>query len=255
MKYKKLLVLITCLLFVTVAVFCFASAFKVTDIDLHVTTVQGSSEDVKDACAKYLSQYENKNLTFVKKDKIERDLSSLSGYIEVVSVKKEFPNKISVNVREKAENLVIYNGENYYSLDLDFCVLAKKQGVENNLKNGNNLLIKLDYSDYLSDVEVGKPLKIYDGKLLEMMKASAPIVNNFKGSLSFVSFTAKTEGHDSKTITLNMKEGCTFKILKADVETELKLNATYEFYLALENKGVGDYVAVLGDDGNISIRQ
>lgn len=254
MKYKKLLVLITCLLFVTVAVFCFASAFKVTDIELKVTAVEGSSENIETKCSAVLVEYENKNLIFVNKDRIGSKLSALSGYIEVVSVEKEFPNKISVTVKERVESFVIKNGDDYYAMNLDFVVLNKKQSVANNL-GGNNLLIKLDYSDYSSDIKVGKSLQVYDENLLKIMKDSAPMLNAVKGSIDSVSYSLKSEGREAKVITLKMKEGCVFKILKADEETELKLNATYDFYLSLENKGVNEYVTVLGDDGKISIRQ
>ena len=50
----------------------------------------------------------------------------------------------------------------------------------------------------------GEKLKVYDSNLFEMMKTTAPIVNNFKGSLESVSFTTKTEGHYLKTITLDL---------------------------------------------------
>ena len=68
MKYKKLLVFITCLLFVTVAVFCLASAFRVTDIDLNSTTVVGSNEDITSKCNDELLKYKYQNLLFVNTD-------------------------------------------------------------------------------------------------------------------------------------------------------------------------------------------
>ena len=52
-----------------------------------------------------------------------------------------------------------------------------------------------------------------------------------------------------------MKEGVLFTLLKADEQTVLKLTATHDFYVALENKGVGEYITVLKADGNISITQ
>ncbi|MBO7215347.1 MAG: hypothetical protein J6V66_07665, partial [Clostridia bacterium] len=84
MKYKKLLVLITCLLFVTVAIFCFASAFKVTDIELETITVDGSNENVSELAKDYLDDYNAKNLLFISKNAIISDLESLSGYLSVV---------------------------------------------------------------------------------------------------------------------------------------------------------------------------
>ncbi|MBQ3235717.1 MAG: FtsQ-type POTRA domain-containing protein [Clostridia bacterium] len=255
MKYKKLLVLITCLLFVTVAVFCFASAFKVTDIELNVSTVSGSSENIDGLSENYLKNYKGKNLIFVNKKTIESDLTKLSGYLSVVSIDKAFPNKISVTVKEKSEQFAIKSGNDYYVLDGEFCVLNKKQTQNNNVTGGSNLLVNLSTSDYSSDIKIGEKLKFYDGELEAMISSSLAVLNEYKNDLSSVDFTVRKDGLSYKSITLNMKEGVTFTILKADDKTVDKLNATYTFYLALENKGEGSYITVLGDDGNISIRQ
>ena len=98
MKYRRLLVIMTCLLFVTVAFFCVTSAFKIKDVELSVTTVEGSNEGVKDLSTNLLKEYEDKNLLLVNIDEIEERLSALSGYIEVEKVEKQFPNKLSGNV-------------------------------------------------------------------------------------------------------------------------------------------------------------
>lgn len=255
MKYKKLLVLITCLLFITVAVFCFASAFKVTDVELKVTSINGSNENIEGLVKDYLEEYEGKNLTFVKKDKIKSDISSLSGYIEVVSVEKNFPNKIAVEVKEKREVFAINLGSDYYALDKSFCVLAKKNDLKNNVTSENNLLIKLSLSDYDSSLVVGNVLSTYDNSLLTMLKSASSLLETYKNSLEYVEFTLKKEGLEYKTIVLKMKEGVSFTLLKADEQTVLKLTATHDFYVALENKGVGEYITVLKADGNISITQ
>ena len=52
-----------------------------------------------------------------------------------------------------------------------------------------------------------------------------------------------------------MKEGVTFNILKADEQILEKLQVTYAFYSSLENKGVGEYITVLEDGGNITVKQ
>ena len=52
-----------------------------------------------------------------------------------------------------------------------------------------------------------------------------------------------------------MKEGVCFKILKANEQTELKINKTLEFYQNLSNKGAGEYVTVLENNGNITVKQ
>ena len=255
MKYKKLLVFITCLLFVTVAVFCLASAFKVTDIELNVTVVEGSDEGVTAKCEQELLKYKDKNLLFVNTDKIGESLSDLSGYVDVVEVKKVFPNKLSISVNERVEAFSIFNGEKYYALDKAFNVLSEKQSLKNNVSGIDNVEIKLSLSDFSTDVKVGKKLEIYDDNTFTYLTLCADKLYEIKDSLKSVTVTVKKEGISYKAITLEMKEGVVFTLLKADENTVEKLNATYEFYLALENKGAGKYITVLEDNGNISIKQ
>lgn len=253
MKYKKLLVFITCLLFVTVAVFCFASAFKVTDVEVKVTTVDGSSENIDGLCGNYLKRYEGKNLIFVNTDNITSDLTSLSGYLSVVSVEKQYPNKILVTVKEKVEKFVIASSNAYYALDGDLCVLKQKSDVKNNVDGSSNLLIKLSLSDYSQDLKVGQTLNVYDGVLLSLISSSKDALYERKTDLVSVEFTTKIDGLSNKRIIIKTKEGSTFTILKADEKTSEKLAYTFSFYDSLSNKGVGDYETVLKDDGNISV--
>ena len=67
--------------------------------------------------------------------------------------------------------------------------------------------------------------------------------------------TVKKDGVYSRTLTLKMKEGVTFNVLKADEQILEKLKATYEFYSALDNKGYGEYITVLEVGGNITVKQ
>ena len=255
MKYKKLLVFITCLLFVTVAVFCLASAFRVTDIDLNSTTVVGSNEDITSKCNDELLKYKDQNLLFVNTDEISEKLSSLSGYIDVVEVKKVFPNKLSITVKEKVEVFTLCVGDKYYALDKSLVVISEKQSLKNNVSNCDNVEIKFSLSDYSTTINARKALNIYDSDTVSYLKNCAESLYAIKDSLQSVSITVKKDGIFNRALTLNMKEGVSFTLLKADEKTLEKIDATYAFYLALDNKGAGEYITVLEDNGNISIKQ
>ena len=254
MKYKKLLVLVTCLLFVTVAVFCLASAFKVTDIELNVESVENSPENVSSLCGEELIKYDGANLLFLSVDKIKDGLSNLSGYVEVIDVKKEFPNKISVTVKERVEAFTIFVNDKYYALDSSFTVLSEKQSNVNNVSGIENVLIEFSLSDVDTNLKVGKSLKIFDDATATYLKNSATALSDIKGSLQKLSVSVRKDGVSYKTLTLKMKEGVVINLLKADEMTVEKLNATYEFYLALENKGFGEYITVLEDNGKITVK-
>lgn len=253
MKYRKLLVLITCLLFVTVAVFCFASAFKVKEIELNATTVSGSSENIEEKVSNYLERYSNKNLLFIDEEDIKKGIISISGYVELISVEKVMPNKIVVDVCEKLECFSFVNGSNYYALDSKLNVLAKKEDLLNNVDKNPNVLLTLSSSDYNSNVELSKQLSVFDGKTLNALLLSSNILFENREDLSEVIVTTKRDGYTYRTFTLKMKEGVEFIIYNVVDETLLKLAKTFEYYEKLSNKGSGTYNVVLSDNGEILI--
>lgn len=255
MKYKKLLVFITCLLFVTVAVFCLTSAFKVTDIELSVESVENSPENVSQLCQDELIKYKDENLLFLDVNAVKNNLSKLSGYIEVVDVKKAFPNKIMVTVKERVEAFSILVNGKYYALDTDFNVLSQKTSNTNNVTSNDNVVLEVALSDFDTNIKVGDKLKIYDGATASYLSACSNALYSIKGGLQKVTVSVKKDGISYKTLTLKMKEGVSFSLLKADEKTVEKINATYEFYTLLENKGFGEYITVLEDNGEITVKQ
>ncbi len=221
MKYKKLLVIMTCLLFVTVAVFCFASAFKITDVELNYNVIQGSNENVKEKCSEYLENYKDKNLVFIDTKKLRGELFSLSGYVEVVSVEKVFPNKLSVTVMERPEVFSLKVGDDFYALDYNFNVLAKKQDIKNNVYGYDNVVLDLNPADYDNNFTIGSSLKMRDADTDAYLKSSLSFIYSIRDNLVKVSVTTKKDGVKYKTLTLHMREGVTFTILKANELSEL----------------------------------
>lgn len=255
MKYKKLLVFITCLLFLTVAVFCFASAFRITDIELNVKSLQDSNEDISNSCYAELKKYDGKNLVFLNTRDVENGLKKLSGYIEVESVKKEFPNKLTVKVKERAEVFSLKVGEDYFALDKNFNVLSKKTSLVNNVDGADNILLNISVADFNTNLRVGERLKVYDENTFSYLTEVAPTLNLLRKDLYSVTVTVKKDGIEYKTLTLKMREGVSFTIVKADAFTIEKINKTYEFYTALQNKGEGSYITVREDNGSVTVKQ
>ncbi len=255
MKYKKLLVLMTCLLFVTVAIFCFASAFKITDVELNYNVITGSNEKIDEKCSEYLESCKDKNLVLLNVDKVKEELSSLSGYVDVVSVDKVYPNKLSVTIFERPEAFSIAVGDGYYSLDSNLNVLAQKTDAKNNVFGYDNVVLELNPADFDVNLKVGKRLVMRDLETDSYLKLSSTLIYSMRDNLVKVSVTTKKDGVKYKTLTLHMREGVTFTILKANEMTLEKLQKTFDFYKDLSNKGYGEYITVLEDSGNITIKQ
>lgn len=256
MKYKRLLVLITCLLFVTVAVFCFTSAFKVKDVELEVSVVSGSAQNVKELCTQNLSKYEDENLLFVDENEIRNELLKLSGYIEVNEVTKTYPNKIFVKVTERKESFVIDGGDKSYAIDLNLNVLSEKSSSLNNVDGKPNVILEFNLSDFnSSSITVGSKIEIFDASTKEYLIPSLSKIFERRENVEKASVLVKKDGHDFKRVVLKMREGVIINIDNANVSFEDKLKTAFEFYDALSNKGIGEYFVVLEDGGNITVKE
>ena len=64
MKYKKLLLFVTVLFFITVSTICFSALFKVVDVSVDATVVSNSNEQILEKTELVLNEYNGKNLVF-----------------------------------------------------------------------------------------------------------------------------------------------------------------------------------------------
>ncbi len=259
MKYKRLLILVTCLFFVTVLIFSTAMLFSVREISVNSTLLNGSNEGVDVKTNEVLKDYEGKNLLFISEKEIKNNLLKTSGYIEVVSIKKNFPNKLEVVVKEKKESFALFYNDKYYVLDSSLTVLKECSENKNNVDEQPNVLLELNVADFgQASLKVGSTLDIYDLATKNYLTNCAQKLVLNRQNLNKVSISVYKDGYNYKTMTLKMREGVVFNVLKANVQTELKLDKTYEFYndltLPQGNKSEGVYfVSILEATGEVVI--
>ena len=147
MKYKRLLVFVTSMIFFTALVICFFAMFKTAEIYVDVNAVSGSNEQVADKVQALLEDKEGKNLLFISTEEIEREINGASSYAKVSKIVKKYPNKLEVYVEERVEKFAIYYGDKYYALDNEFHVLSESDKNANNIDEKPNLLINFDIAD------------------------------------------------------------------------------------------------------------
>ena len=250
MKYRRLLVIITCLLFVTVAFFCVTSAFKIKDVELSVTSIENSSENVKGLATDYL-----KNLLFSNPKNIKKDLENLSGYLSVEKVEKQFPNKLAVTVTERKEAFAIAYGEEYLIVDKNLTLLEKRSSHLNNVDQNRNIVLNLTLADYnVEELEVGKQIAFYDAPTKTYLLGATQSLFELREDLLSVTVTVKKDGFYSRTLTLKMAEGVVFNVEKANEHFDLKLQETIRFYNELPLKTSGEYHTVYEDGGKVTVK-
>ncbi|MBR6737630.1 MAG: FtsQ-type POTRA domain-containing protein [Clostridia bacterium] len=255
MKYKRLLVIMTCLLFITVAVFCVTSAFKITDVELSVTTIESSSENVKELATNHLKEYEGKNLLFVKTDSVKQELESLSGYLSVEKVEKQFPNKLTVVVKERRETFSILFGSEYLAVDNELRLLDRRSSALNNVDGITNIILKMSTADYnVQKLEIGKVIEVYDQTTKTYLLGALEGLSNLRENVKEITVTVKKDGFYARTLTLKMTEGVVFNIEKANEHYAIKLQATLDFYNELSLKTTGVYYTVYQDGGSVTVK-
>lgn len=259
MKYKRALIFVTILFFVTVLIFASSMLFRIGEIEVKGNVISNSSENVLSKAESALSQFKGKNYVFTSAKSVQSAVENSSSYAKVVSVKKSFPNKIVVEVKERKEALCLVYNSKYYVLDEELTVLKIADNNANNLDGLKNVELNLNVADYgQAELKVGNVLNIYDAVTSNYLKSSIAKLTNNRANIESVLIEVKRDGIAYNRLTLTMREGVTFRIQKAHESTLLKLDKAFEFYseltLPIGNKGEGEYfVYILESTGEVTV--
>ncbi len=246
MKYKRVLIFVTILFFITVLIFSSSMLFSVNEIEVKGSTISNSNEDVLSKTEEVVTLYKGKNYVFINENKISKEIEASSPYVKVVSVKKIFPNKIVVEVKERKEALCLVYNSTYYTLDEELVILKVENENKNNVDGLKNVELNLNVADFdEAELKAGNVLNIYDKNAFNYLKESVAKFLENRQNLESVTLEVKRDGTMYNRLTLLMREGVKFNIQKANDQTLLKLDKAFEFYKNLTmpngNKGEGEY--------------
>ncbi len=110
MKTKRVTVIIVAILFVLVMLVSCVALFSVKKIDVNYSV--GNDTDTVEVQNK-LEGFLGKNLIFLNEDEVVESIKDFH-YMEVLSVKKSFPNVVRVDIKERREVYEIVCGETVY---------------------------------------------------------------------------------------------------------------------------------------------
>lgn len=150
MRSKKFVIAYAVVIFLIVFLITFNCVCSITQISVTFTTgspqMSAAATDIqKDLETKYLK----KNFLFFNaSDVIEVVAEKGDGYLEVTSVEKHFPNKITVTVREKFETYAYSSNGKYYVVSEEGVVLKVKDANESNLGGSNIEVVGFEFGDY-----------------------------------------------------------------------------------------------------------
>ena len=157
MSGKRGLVCLISVAFIAVAVFVFFYAFTIKSVEVEFTAIYGSNNYKK--VQQELDSIKGSNLLTLNTSEVEQKIE-LDPYFEVVSIKKTYPNVLSVQVKERVETYVVSFDDKFYCLSDEGIVLKELQ--TNDYKN----CIKLSFESgiSISKAELGQKLQTTDGQ-------------------------------------------------------------------------------------------
>ena len=167
MKYKGLISIFISFIFLLVIVFTVFSVFTVKEVNVEYEVYASGKIDA-DIIDEKLSKYNGKNLLFLSIDDIVNEFSDYT-YFEVVSAKKDFPNAITVTVKERLARYLLTTKDGSYVISSDGFVLEKVTSTLD--KQLLNLSISEKEGNRLSfdNIEVGKKLTVDDVSALDAL--------------------------------------------------------------------------------------
>lgn len=159
MKYKGLISVFISFIFLLVIIFTVFSVFTVKSVNVEFE-VYASGRSTADIIDEKLSKYKGKNLLFLSTDDVLKEFDDYT-YFEVVSAKKDYPNAMSLVVKERLARYLLTTDTGTFVISSDGFVLEKATST-------NNQLLKLTVSNKegnrfaFDDVKVGEKLSSSD---------------------------------------------------------------------------------------------
>lgn len=129
---KKLLICIISVIFAAIVITAGFFAFTVNTIDLNATFITQDEDRDENINAK-LGKFVGSNLLFLDVEDIKQTMSD-DPFIECISVKKQFPNTVYVELKERKAVYALTADEKEYLIDEDGIVL--KEGQVGSLSGG-----------------------------------------------------------------------------------------------------------------------
>lgn len=242
MKHKRLITIFVIAIFTLISVFTVFSVFTIDEVNVKFNVSDGG-KITADVIEDTLSDWKGKNLLFVDEGDVRDELKDFT-YFEVVSVEKDYPNTLNVEITErKARYLVEYNGEEYV-VSTDGFVLEKLTAENSSLIKINVDSNKIGNRFEFASVIVGQYISTTDGG---SMNALFDIMG-VDGISDFVTEVSIYWTADDDASTTNKNEANQTLSIKTSTEVSVSIDKFKEYSVekakALVNsyKNIDDYL-------------
>lgn len=163
---------------ILIALFCITIlfVFKSTFFNIKSVNIEGNSIIKSESLDKEVEYLKGTNILTVNTESIV-DALKKNSYIESVSIKKEFPSKLKINVTEREAKFYFIENDKKYIINYEFVILEEKSSIDDmnlvEIKNING-----------NTTNVGEKA-IEDDRKSKILKNIHDILNKNKSEIEF----------------------------------------------------------------------
>ena len=257
MRSKKLVIVYAVILFLIVFLITFNSVCAITQIDARFDVSSADAKQKAEKIQDELDGYLRKNFLFFDTDTVKEIFERKeNSHFKVLSVEKSFPNKITVNVREKYECYAFYDKtlQKYAVTDASGEVIALKDDASNNL-SGNNVAVS---GFTLQNAEAGQTLFVKESeqKAFAGVKAALAYFEKTFGGVRTNIVSVLYQAERDGISVFSTQEGVEFYFTNIQKFTEEMFAEVFELYSSLSDgeKTYGRINAAVQDNGKLNVQ-
>ena len=257
-KKKIIVILLTALVFLSVAVLGVSAVYRVDEVTVVATTLSNEAKTEAEQLQKRLEEvYARKSMFFVERDLAEEIVEQFP-YFRITDFEKSYPNRLIVDIREDEETYAVpcLNAEEgYYILGADGTVLGVRTDYSNRSdvtgKRKNVLITGLSVVGEKGGTLSGDTSLAYT---LAFCQKVNELLDGIQSNILQVDVVKGGSLEDTVVLKLTTFEGVKIYVRNPSLHTEEKARLAIEKYFALsDSERTTGMIVALDKNGTPSI--
>lgn len=231
-KKNVLVIVLTALIFLSVAVLGVSTVYRVNTVAVRAPVVSEMAKTEAEQLQEKLTAAYDKQSIFSANDELAKEIVSQFPYFNITGFEKKYPNRIVVEITEAAEFYACPNESgSYYILSLGGAVLEIRSDYKNRADGADNLLIE----GLTATGEKGEALS-GDGclsTLFPFLEKVSEALGGIRRNILSVKVLRPASSEEETVFKLTTREGVNIYVRNPSVLTDQKAELAVAQYVAL----------------------
>ena len=231
-KKNVLIIVLTVLLFLSVAVLGVSSIYQVNAVAVRAPVVSEEAKVEAEELQKKLTAAYEKQSIFFADDTLAKQIVAEFPYFNMTGFEKQYPNRIVVEITEDAEVYACEAGNGkYYILSIDGTILGVRENYKNRSDNADNLLL----SGLTATGEKGETLSGDSclSTLFPFLEKVSSLFGGIRRNILSVTVLRPASVEEETVFKLTTREGVNVYVRNPSVLTAQKAEIAFAQYMGL----------------------